>query len=53
MLKNHCNTLKICLFGQTTKQPFSIFEPRNQENTSNFEDWGLTLVAYIKKCIAK
>ena len=27
MLNNHCKTLKICLFGQTTKQPTSNFEP--------------------------
>ena len=26
MLKNHWNTLKICFFGQTTKQPLSNFE---------------------------
>ena len=25
--KNHLNTLKTCLFGQTTKQPLSNFEP--------------------------
>ena len=42
-------TLKICLFGQNTKQPLSNFEPyRNLENTSNFEDWDLTIVAYKK-----
>ena len=38
--------LKNCLFGQTTKQPLSNFEPENFENTSNFDDWALTLVAY-------
>ena len=27
MLENHWNTLKICLFGQTTKQPLCNFEP--------------------------
>ena len=25
--ENHWNTLKICLFGQTTEQRFSNFEP--------------------------
>ena len=42
MLKNHCNTCKICLFGQTNKQPLS-----------NFEGCVLTLVAYFKKCKSK
>ena len=42
MLKNHCNTCKICLFGQTNKQPLS-----------NSEGWVLTLVAYFKKCKSK
>ena len=53
MLKNHWNTLNICLFGQTTKQTLSKFEPWrywNLENKSNFEGWGLTLVAYKKMC---
>ena len=47
------NTLNICLFGQTTKQPLSKFEPwrsSNLENKNNFEGWGLTLVAYKKMC---
>ena len=35
MLKNHCKTLKICLFGQTTKQPLS--NPENIENASNLK----------------
>ena len=48
MLKNHRNTLKFCLFGQIAKQPLNNFEPRKFENTSNIEDWGLTLVAYKK-----
>ena len=47
-LKNHWNTLKICLFGQTTKQRQTILNPEILENTSNFEGWGLTLVAYKK-----
>ena len=34
--KNHWNALKICLLGQTTKQLFSNFSPKNLENTSNF-----------------
>ena len=25
--ENHANTFNICLFGQTTKQPLSNFEP--------------------------
>ena len=51
MLKNHWNTLIICLFGQTTKQPLRNFEPWrswNLENKSSFEGWGLILVAYNK-----
>ena len=48
MLTNHWNTLKICLFGQTTKQLLSL-SSENLENISNFEGWGLTLVTY-KKC---
>ena len=27
MLKNHWNTFKICLLGQTTNQPSNKFEP--------------------------
>ena len=46
MLKNYRNTLKICLFGKTTKQLSGKFEPWNLENTSNFEGWDLSLVAY-------
>ena len=53
MLKNHWNTLDICLSGQTTKQPLSNFGPENLENIGNFEGCGLTLVAYIKKRIGK
>ena len=48
MLKNHCKTLKICLFGQTTKQPTSNFVVRILKNTNNMEGWGLVLVAYEK-----
>ena len=49
MLKNHRNTLKICLFGQIIKQLSSNFEPaENLENASNIEGWILTLVGYIK-----
>ena len=40
--ENHCNTRKICIFGQTNKQPLC-----------NFEGWVLTLVAYFKKCKSK
>ena len=36
------------LLAQTTKQPLSNFEPVTVENISNFESWGLTLVAYKK-----
>ena len=49
MLKNHWNALKICLFGQTAKQPLSNCEPWKSWNGSNFEGRGLILVAY-KKC---
>ena len=34
-----------CLFGHTTKH----LSPENLENISNFEGWGLTLIAYFKK----
>ena len=40
MLKNHWNTPNICLFGETSKQTLSNFEPRrswNLENRSNSE----------------
>ena len=44
MLKNHRNTLKICLFGQIIKQLSSNFEPaENLENASNIEGWILIL----------
>ena len=48
MLKSHQNTLKICLFGQTTKQPLQNID--NLENTSSFIGLGLTLVDQLKKC---
>ena len=37
------------MLGQTTKQPLNNFGPKNLENISNFEGWGLTLVALKKK----
>ena len=37
------------LLCQTTKQPLSNLRLKNLENISNFEDWGLTLVAYKKE----
>ena len=46
MLKNYWNTLKICLFGQSTK--YKVLSPEDLENTRNFEGWSLTLVAYLK-----
>ena len=43
---NYCIPLKHSLLGQTTKQPLSNDEPKKLENISNFEGWGLNLVAY-------
>ena len=40
MLKNHWNRLKTCSFGEITEQP-----------VSNFEGWGLNLVAYKKRVV--
>ena len=34
------------LLGQTTKQPLSNIESYKLKNMSNFEGWGLTLVAH-------
>ena len=49
MVVNRWNSLHICLFGQTqiTKQRATL-SPENLENKSNFDSWGLTLVAYKK-----
>ena len=51
MFKNHWNAFHIYLFGQTqtTRQTLN---PENLENKSNFEGWGLTLVAY-KRVLTK
>ena len=49
VLENHWNTLKICLFAHTTKQPLSKCEPWKSENYKKL--WGLgpeILVAYKK-----
>ena len=53
MLKIHWNTLKISLFSLTTKQLLSNLRPEILEYTSNFEGWGLTLVAYKKRVLDK
>ena len=50
MMENHWNIIKICLFGQNTEQQLNNFELWKSLNTSNFEGWGLTLVA-CEKCI--
>ena len=42
------NTLKICLFGQTTEQPLQNID--NLEDTSSFIGLALTLVDQLKKC---
>ena len=47
MLKNHRNTLKICLFGQTTNQPLSNFEPWKSWKYKQF----LGLLAYKKSIV--
>ena len=39
MLKNNKNQIKICLFGQTTKQPLSNFEPWKSRKYKQL--WGL------------
>ena len=50
MLKNHRNSLNICLFRQTqtTNQPLSNFEPRKAWIYRNFDSWGVTVVAQKK-----
>ena len=47
--ENHWNILKICLFGQATKQQATL-SPENLENTSNSEGWDLILVAFRQRC---
>ena len=51
MLKNHWNTIKICLLGQTTtKHPLSAtLSHGNPKNTSNFEGC-VPILVYKKKC---
>ena len=49
MLKNHWNTLKKCLFGQTTK--WVCLSPQNPKNARIFERWGLMLVAHNKSVV--
>ena len=44
-VKNYWNTLKNFFIRQTTKQPLSNFEPWKSWRKSNFEGWGVTLVA--------
>ena len=46
--EKYWNTLKFLLFGQSTEQTLSNFELWKSWSTSNFESWGLTLVAYKK-----
>ena len=46
---NCCIPRRHRLFGQITWQPLSNSEPRNLENISNFQSWGLILVAYKKR----
>ena len=53
MLKIHWNTLKIFLFGQLLSSREVTLSPENLGNTSYFEDWGLTLVAYKKSILRK
>ena len=45
------NTLKICLFGQTTQQTLSNFEPWKPWKYKQ-QGWDLTLVAYIKNVMS-
>ena len=47
MLKNHWNALKIYLVKLLSNHKATL-KPGNLENTSNFEGWDLTLVAYKK-----
>ena len=50
-IQRYCIPRRYRLLGQTTKQPLSNFEPQKLENISNFQGWGLTLIAYEKsKC---
>ena len=46
--ENYCILCRHKLLGQTTKLQLSILSPKNLENISSFEGWGLTLVAYKK-----
>ena len=47
------HSLQYRLLGQTTKEPLSNFEPKNLENISNFQGWGLTLAAYKKESVVR
>ena len=47
MLKNHWNTLTICLFIETNNCLATLIS-ENLENASNFENRELTLVPYKK-----
>ena len=49
MLKNHWNTLKNCLFGQTTK--WVCLSPQKLKYARIFERWGLMLVAHNKSVV--
>ena len=39
VLENHCNTFKVCLFAQTSKQPISNFKP--WKSWKGKQLWGL------------
>ena len=50
--ENYCIPHRLILLGQTTKQSLSNFEPQKPWNISNFEGWGLTLVAYKQSLVS-
>ena len=45
--------LKFVYLVKILNNRLANLSPENHENASNFEGWGMTLVAYIKKCIPK
>ena len=50
MLKNHWNTLKICVFGQTTKQPLGNLSPASLEKIQSTLMAGIEPSCLQKKC---
>ena len=51
--ENYCTLCRYTLLGQTTKEPLNNSEPKILENIRNFQNWGLTLVAYKKESVVR